>query len=493
MSLRWRIAVGLAVIAGIVCAFAATGAYLTTKRQLQNSVDESLVARTRDANDDRGPGGGRPRPGPGPGFGNQGCPQPGELQPASAAQLVAEDGTITQCILGGPTLPVTDVGFQTLTIDGTEYRMLTSPWHEGGVIQIARDLDEINAVLGSLRIRLLLLALAGVAAAAALGWWLARRIVRPVVKLRDTAEQIASTQDLTTPIPADGDGEVGSLARSFTTMVDTLATSRAQQQRLITDASHEMRTPLTSLRTNIEVLGRADQMPTAQRAEVLDALQLEVGELSELVAELVELATDSSKAEAPEPVVLADLATDVAARAIRRWGREVSVTTDGDAEPILGQPAQLERRDLEPRRQRGQVQPRGLARGDRGHADRRGRPRPRAGHRARGSASRVRPLLPLDLGSHRARVRAGSRDRRADRATPPRAGLGNEPTRRRRGGRLLAAVSPRRRSPLRFESAPARFARQSVLRAPGGALRRPPAPPSPYDPQRWLGRRRRSR
>ena len=238
---------------------------------------------------------------------------------------------------------MTAVGFQTLAIDGTEYRMLTSPWHEGGVIQIARDLDEINDVLGSLRIRLLLLALAGVAAAAALGWWLARRIVRPVVKLRDTAEQIASTQDLTTPIPADGDGEVGSLARSFTTMVDALATSRAQQQRLITDASHEMRTPLTSLRTNIEVLGRADQMPEAQRAEVLDALQLEVGELSELVAELVELATDSSKAEAPEPVVLADLATDVATRAIRRWSREVSVTTDGDGEPILGQPAQLER------------------------------------------------------------------------------------------------------------------------------------------------------
>ncbi len=44
MSLRWRIAVGLAVIAGIVCALAATGAYLSTKQQLQNSVDESLVS-----------------------------------------------------------------------------------------------------------------------------------------------------------------------------------------------------------------------------------------------------------------------------------------------------------------------------------------------------------------------------------------------------------------------------------------------------------------
>ena len=94
-------------------------------------------------------------------------------------------------------------------------------------------------------------------------------------------------------------------------MVDALATSREQQQRLITDASHEMRTPLTSLRTNIELLGRTE-LPDAERGEVVDALQLEVGELSDLVAELVELATDRSRDEAPEPVVLADLANDVA-------------------------------------------------------------------------------------------------------------------------------------------------------------------------------------
>ena len=341
MSLRWRIAVGLAVIAGVVCAAAATGAYLSTKQQLQNSVDESLLARTREVNDDHGPGGG-PRPGPGGAFRN-GCPQPGDLQPASAAQIVAADGTITQCILGGPLLPVTDVGFATTNVDGTPYRILTSSWHEGGVIQIGRDLDEIHAVLADMRLRLFLLALGGTVAAAALGWWLARRIVRPVVKLRDTAEQIASTQDLTTPIPADGDGEVGSLARSFTTMVDALATSRAQQQRLITDASHEMRTPLTSLRTNIELLGRANGLPDAQRTEVVDALQLEVGELSYLVAELVELATDSSRTEPTEPVVLADIAGDVATRAIRRYGREVTVVPATDLQPVDGQPAQLER------------------------------------------------------------------------------------------------------------------------------------------------------
>jgi two-component system sensor histidine kinase MprB len=345
MSLRWRIALGLALIAAIVGAAAATGAYVSTAQQLENGVDESLLSRTRDAN--AGPLGPRARR---PAF--AGCPQPGELQPAAAAQLVNDAGAITQCIAGGPVLPVDDadlaVGigdhrFQTVAIDGGEYRMLTSPWRGGGVLQIARNLAEIDEVLSRLRNRLLVLTLAGVAAAALFGWWLARRIVRPVVRLRDTAEQIASTQDLTTPIPVDGEGEVGSLARSFTTMVHALATSREQQQRLISDASHEMRTPLTSLRTNIELLGRGDELAPAQRAEVVDALNVEVAELSNLVGELVDLATDSWKDEPAEPVRLADLADDVCSRARRRTGREIVCNAEESAAPIVGHPQQLER------------------------------------------------------------------------------------------------------------------------------------------------------
>ena len=70
---------------------------------------------------------------------------------------------------------------------------------------------------------------------------------------------IGEDRDLT--VQAAGVGrEVGSLATSFTTMVTALSTSRAQQQRLIADASHEMRTPLTSLRTNIELLEHYDRL-----------------------------------------------------------------------------------------------------------------------------------------------------------------------------------------------------------------------------------------
>ena len=126
------------------------------------------------------------------------------------------------------------------------------------------------------------------------GWLIAGRIVRPVDRLRVTAERIARTQDLTTPVPTDGAAEIGSLSRSFTTMVDALATSRREQQRLVSDASHELRTPLTSLRTNAELLARADELAPGEHDEVVEGIQLEIDELTDLVTELVELATDSS-------------------------------------------------------------------------------------------------------------------------------------------------------------------------------------------------------
>ena len=49
MSLRWRIALGLAAVAALVGALCATGAYVTTSRQLRDSVDETLLARAEDA------------------------------------------------------------------------------------------------------------------------------------------------------------------------------------------------------------------------------------------------------------------------------------------------------------------------------------------------------------------------------------------------------------------------------------------------------------
>ena len=349
MSLRWRIVAGLAVIAALVSTLAAVGAFVSTDNQLRASVDESLIARTNDANN-QPPGHDQEQEHGGFGARPGNCPAPGTLQPASAAQLVYPDGSLVACIEGGPTLPrdQTDLDLasgggagrlRTVSIDGEEYRVYTMPWHEGGAIQTARKLSEVDNVLNSLKLRLLFLGLGGVAAAALLGWLVARRIVRPVERLRDAAERIASTQDLSTTVPVDGVGEVGSLAKSFTTMVGALSTSRDQQQRLITDASHELRTPLTSLRTNVELLQRAEQLPSDQRQAILDDMQFEVGELSDLVRELVELATDrSSNDELPEAVRLSDVAENVVGKARRRSGRTITIEAEGDSAVVVRQP-----------------------------------------------------------------------------------------------------------------------------------------------------------
>ena len=232
---------------------------------------------------------------------------------------------------------------RTVDVHGESYRILTVARIDGGAFELGRNLNEVDDVLSSLRLRLGVIGAIGVAAAVLAGWLIAGRIVKPIDRLRVTAEDIARTQDLTTPVPSEGAAEIGSLSRSFTTMVDALATSRREQQRLVGDASHELRTPLTSLRTNAELLGRADELDPGEYDLVVEGVQLEIQELTDLVSELVELAGDSSgSSEAPESVELADLARDVVTRARRRSGREIEVSASG-VTTVLVRPQMIQR------------------------------------------------------------------------------------------------------------------------------------------------------
>jgi two-component system sensor histidine kinase MprB len=125
-------------------------------------------------------------------------------------------------------------------------------------------------------------------------------------------------------------------------MVTALARSRQQQQRLVSDASHELRTPLTSLRSNTELLRRIERLPEAERHEVVDDVLEDIDELTAVVAELVDLASDTAAVESVEPVRLAELARTVAVRAGRRHQRPVTVV-DRAPRDVWGRPRQLER------------------------------------------------------------------------------------------------------------------------------------------------------
>ncbi len=226
-----------------------------------------------------------------------------------------------------------------VSADGVRLRVLTVPVGPGGALMVASPLDEVDANVAGLRNALALVAVFGVAGAGLFGFLVAGRAIRPVRRLTDAARNVAQTQDLEQPIELERDDELGELARSFNAMLEALALSRAQQHRLVTDASHELRTPLTSIRTNIELLARAEQaaaqpaissapdapvsdaavaLDSDERRQMLDDVQFELDQLTELVNELVELATDQRSQGEPEHVDLAELAASVVDRHRRR-------------------------------------------------------------------------------------------------------------------------------------------------------------------------------
>ncbi|MGC9665242.1 ATP-binding protein [Planosporangium sp. 12N6] len=233
-------------------------------------------------------------------------------------------------------------------VGSTTYRMLTVPAQGGGAVQVAVPRDPTDRTLGALGLLLALGCLAGVAGAALLGRTVARAGLAPVERLTDAVEHVAATQNLQAAIPVSGEDEIARLARSVNAMLAALESSRTAQRTLVEDAGHELRTPLTSLRTNIELLIRADTtdtgrlLPAEDRAKLLQDLEIQVVELTQLTNELVELARQDASPEPDEEVDLADV---VAAAVQRARLRATSVTYETALRPavVTGRPQALER------------------------------------------------------------------------------------------------------------------------------------------------------
>lgn len=219
-------------------------------------------------------------------------------------------------------------------VNGSELRIATGAIAGGGAFMVARDLKESDRVLGALRDRFALIGLLVTLVAAALGAFVARAIAHPIRMLTDVTSSIAASGGLDddTAIAVgitERRDELGRLAQSFSSMIGSLRTSRAQQRQLAQDAGHELRTPLTTLRTNVEVLAKYPDLPADKRATILHEMVDELRELSTLTDELLVLAADATPDDPVVSIDLAELATRSIERFQRRTGRSVhhSATT----------------------------------------------------------------------------------------------------------------------------------------------------------------------
>jgi two-component system, OmpR family, sensor histidine kinase MprB len=239
--------------------------------------------------------------------------------------------------------------FRDAAVNGLGLRILAEHLAPGRVVQFAQPLTEVNELLGHLRLILVLLSLGGILLAALLGQLVARAALQPVRRLTRAAEHVAETQDLSGRIAPTGDDEIGRLAVSFNAMLDALEVSMSAldasvhaQRQLVADASHELRTPVTSLRTNIEILQHAPGMNSQERERLLDDVVEQIGELTLLMNDLIDLARGEEQRADAEDVRLDIVIAESVARAQRN-----SPTTPlhANLDPVLlsGVAARLDR------------------------------------------------------------------------------------------------------------------------------------------------------
>jgi two-component system, OmpR family, sensor kinase len=200
--------------------------------------------------------------------------------------------------------------------DETRFRYVAVPVEDGRgnslgtfavVIDLSDELDEVNEALQiAVGVNIGVLVLASM-----LAWVIAGRVLQPLRLLRDTARNI-SESDLTQRIPVEGDDELADLGGTFNEMLDRLEEAFASQKSFISDAGHELRTPITIIRGHLDVMGDDPQ----ERRETLDLVRDELDRMSRLVNDLLLLAKATRPDFLqPETVDLDDLTRELFAKA----------------------------------------------------------------------------------------------------------------------------------------------------------------------------------
>lgn len=272
------------------------------------------------------------------------------------AQILDADGKVVASspnLRGTPPLPIdyqagTPETIRTVTglaVDDDTFRVLsrTEDAADGSsVLHVGTTFDDVAESTGVLAGTLLVSVPIVVVLLAGMVWWLVGRTLRPVEQIRSEVAEIGAT-DLhrRVPVPRAKD-EIGRLAETMNAMLGRLEGSVERQQRFVGDASHELRSPLARMRSEIEVdLALA---PNESNRLRLESLREEVVAVQRMVEDLLLLARLDSDGlpVRSQPVDLDDLVLNEARRlkAERRLAVDVSGVSGAQ---VMGDPHQLAR------------------------------------------------------------------------------------------------------------------------------------------------------
>ena len=313
MRLQTRIALAAAaVVLGAVALFA-VGAYVLISERAYDRLDRSLNETADRVTQELS----------GPDLGGRDFTEPptpsSPVRPSQSAEPDAA-GTRVELDPSGTTPPS---GPRTVVLQGERYRLLVralATGTDGGrrTVAVARPLTDVEQTLDEVALALGIAALAAALLATGLTIVVVRRGLRPLAEARRAADSVADSQDPSLRVPEGRADEVGGLARAMNRMLGRLEDAQgrlratlAEQQRFAADASHEMRTPLTALRGEIETMRQYDP-PLPERQAALADMATSLERMDHLVAGLLGLArVDGGDAE-PEAVDLAEMVSEIA-------------------------------------------------------------------------------------------------------------------------------------------------------------------------------------
>jgi len=337
-TVRARVTALATVVVLAVLVLAGVALVAQQRRVLTKALDEGLEERARELLADGG---------------SAATPIAGLGDDDALAQVIVAGEVVATSANAAELAPVA-----TAPRDGeTVWRVVGSLPHEDGrfrvvsaasddgrvVVHVAGALDDIDDSVGALRGSLLAgLPLVG-AVVAALVWWLVGRTLQPVESIRTEVATIGATnRSRRVPVPP-GDDEVARLARTMNEMLGRLEDAAERQQRFLADASHELRSPLTRIRTQLEVdlahPAEAD-LPATHRS-VLD----ETVGLQRLAEDLLVVARSDGGAPPPRVDEEVDL-DDIVLRAVRRLRAAGHVRVDASevsAARVVGDRDQIAR------------------------------------------------------------------------------------------------------------------------------------------------------
>jgi two-component system sensor histidine kinase MprB len=338
-SLRTTVALIVAITVALSVVGLAIGVWFLTRSALLGSVDSSLQSRL-EAGIFLEPAEDAPpiiRP-------------PISGQPTVLVDAVLSDGEVFEVdresfdlpadpedIRIAESAPGTQAYSTRIAPNGEEVRVLTVAVVDGAAARAVRSLEETQTILVGLASILAVVGLAAVGVGAGIGVLAVRRSTIPLEDVADAMRALSRGESGDVPEAKPGaPREVVDVVQATATLQESLRRSQEQQEQLVQDAGHELRTPLAALRANVQFAARTATDATTQ--ESLTAAQAELDELGRLVEELLALAARDEPVREVVEIDIRGAVTAAAERLTRRTQRDVTVDLPDKPVPMRVDP-----------------------------------------------------------------------------------------------------------------------------------------------------------